>query len=307
MFDASMVVLIESNRFGATFSMFAIIGIIVVLVSIIGGYLLEHGNLHVLFQPAELVIIGGAAVGAFFISSPVRVIKLVAKEFPSIFKPAVVTKEICLELLLLLNGLFRKIRQEGLLSLEQDVNDPYNSGCFSGFNKVLARKDLVEFICDNLKAVVSSGSKPHELEEMMDLDIEARHSEALLSGSMVKNVGDGLPGLGIVAAVLGVVITMGKISEPPEVLGHSIGAALVGTFLGVLACYGFVGPMGNHLELRAKEDEALYALIKTAVLATVSGSPPLPALEVGRRAIPGEARPSMQELDEAIKEWGNKK
>ncbi len=287
--------------------MFVVIGIIIVVVSIVGGYLLEHGNMHVLFQPAELVIIGGAALGAFLISSPLKVIKLVTREFPSIFKPGTINREICLELLLLLNSLFRKIRQEGLLSLEQDVNDPQNSASFRGFDRVLARENLVEFICDNLRAVVSSGSKPHELEDMMDLDIEARQSEALLSGSMIKNVADGLPGLGIVAAVLGVVITVGKISEPPEVLGHSIGAALVGTFLGVLACYGFVGPMGTHLELRAKEDEALYALIKKAILATVSGAPPLSALEAGRRAIPGEARPSMQELDEAIKAWGNKK
>jgi chemotaxis protein MotA len=207
---------------------------------------------------------------------------------------------------LLLNLLFRKARQEGMLALEQDVNDPANSSCFAGFAKVMTRHELVEFICDNLKAAISSGSKPHELEEMMDMDIEARHSEALLPSAMVKNIGDGLPGLGIVAAVLGVVITVGKISEPPEVLGHSIGAALVGTFLGVLACYGFVGPFGTHLELRAKEEETLLTIIKTAILSTASGASPLSALEVGRRAIPGDARPSMQELDEAIKKWGSK-
>lgn len=286
--------------------MFAFIGIIIVVVSIAGGYLLEDGNLSVLFQPAEFVIIGGAAIGAFLLSSPTKVIRLVVKEFPAIFKASPASKEICLDLLLVLNNLFRKIRQEGMLALEQDVNDPHSSPSFAGFDKILARHDLVEFICDNFKAVISSGSKEHEMEEMMDIDIEARQADALLSGYMVKNTADGLPGLGIVAAVLGVVITMGKISEPPEVLGHSIGAALVGTFLGVLACYGFVGPMGTHLELRVKENEALFSLVKVALLAAVRGVPPLPALEAARRAIPGETRPSMQELDEALRIWANK-
>jgi chemotaxis protein MotA len=287
--------------------MFAIIGIVVVIGSIISGYMVEHGNLSVLFQPAEVVIIGGAALGSFFISSPAKVIKLVASNFGSIFKASTVDKETCIELLLLLNKLFRKARQEGMLALEQDVNDPANSDCFNEFHRVTANEALVEFICDNFKVAISSGMDPHELEDMMDLDIEARHSEAGLAGTTVKTMADSLPGLGIVAAVLGVVITMGKINEPPEVLGHSIGAALVGTFLGVLACYGFVGPMGSNLEQRAKDEEALFIVIKTAIAASVGGAAPVAALEYGRRAIPGKARPTIQELDEAIKTWGNQK
>lgn len=287
-------------------TMFVIIGIGVVIGAVIGGYLLEHGNLSVLFQPAEVVIIGGAALGSFLISAPAKVVKLVMKQVPTLLKPSVLEKDICIELLMVLNRLFRKARQEGMLALEQDVNDPAASNCFNEFQRIMAMHEVVEFICDNFKVAISAGADPHELDNMMELDMEARHSEEVVPSAMVKMVGDALPGLGIVAAVLGVVLTMGKINEPPEVLGHSIGAALVGTFLGVLACYGFVGPMGTNLELRAKDTAALLAISRTAIAATVKGAAPLAALEYGRRAIPGEARPSIQELDEALKQWATK-
>jgi chemotaxis protein MotA len=296
----------DSNDNRKDKTMFVIIGIAVVVVSIGGGYLLEHGNIHVLIQPAELLIIGGAALGSFLISAPPKVVKLVIKQFPGILKPSILNKEISIELLMLLNRLFRKARQEGMLALEADVNDPASSTCFNEFHSIMGMHELVEFICDNFKVAISAGTDPHELDNMMELDIEARHSEEAIPSAMIKMVGDALPGLGIVAAVLGVVITMGKINEPPEVLGHSIGAALVGTFLGVLACYGFVGPMGTNLELRAKDGAALFSIIRTAIAATVSGAAPLAALEYGRRAIPGDARPSIQELDEALKQWGSK-
>jgi chemotaxis protein MotA len=279
---------------------------VVVVIAVVGGYLMEHGNLGVLFQPAELVIIGGAALGSFLISSPLKVIKTVIKNSGSVFRASKVDKEICIELLMLLNQLFRKARREGMLSLEQDIGDPINSPCFSGFDRVLHHEELIEFICDNFKVAISYGIDPHELDNMMELDIEARQSESSLPGSMIAKVADSLPGLGIVAAVLGVVLTMGKISEPPEVLGHSIGAALVGTFLGILACYGFIGPMATHLELKAKENETLLVVIKTAVVASVTGAAPLVALEYGRRAIVGDVRPSIQELDEANKKWSGK-
>ena len=286
--------------------MFVIVGIVVVFASVIGGYLIGHGNLHVLFQPSELLIIGGAAIGAFLISSPPKVVKLVVKQFPTILKPSVLEKDICIELLMMLNRLFRKARQEGMLSLEQDVNDPHSSTCFNEFHRIMAMHEVLEFVCDNFKVAISAGADPNELDNMMELDMEARHSEEAIPSNMIKMVGDGLPGLGIVAAVLGVVLTMGKITEPPAVLGHHIGAALVGTFLGVLACYGFVGPMGTNLELRAKDSAALLSICRTAIAATIKGAAPLAALEYGRRAIPGEARPSIQELDEALKQWGTK-
>lgn len=286
--------------------MIAISGIVVVIVAILGGYLMEHGNVSVLFQPSELVIIGGAAIGSFLISAPAKVVRLVIKNFGSVFKSTAVDKATSLELLMLLDQLFRKVRREGMLSVEQDVNDPENSPCFNVFNRVMAREELIEFICDNFK-VALSGMDPHDLENIMELDIEARHSESDLPGTMLTKVADSLPGLGIVAAVLGVVLTMGKIDGPPAELGQSIGAALVGTFTGILMCYGFIGPMATNLELKARENESLLVVIKTAIVATVNGSAPQVALEYGRRAISGDGRPSIQELDEANKEWENKK
>jgi chemotaxis protein MotA len=286
--------------------MIAISGIVVVIVAILGGYLMEHGNVSVLFQPSELIIIGGAAIGSFLISAPAKVVRLVIKNFGSVFKSNAVDKAISLELLMLLDQLFRKVRREGMLSIEQDVNDPENSPCFNAFNRVMARDELIEFICDNFK-VALSGMDPHDMEDIMELDIEARHSESGIPGTMLTKVADSLPGLGIVAAVLGVVLTMGKINGPPAELGQSIGAALVGTFTGILMCYGFIGPMATNLELKARENETLLVVIKTAIVATVNGSAPQVALEYGRRAISGDGRPSIQELDEANKEWENKK
>jgi chemotaxis protein MotA len=286
--------------------MYVIIGIVTLLVGIIGGYLLEHGNLSVLWQPAELVIIGGAGLGAFFIMTPPKVVKAVFTGVMGVLKPSSVNKETCIELLVLLNVLFRKIRKEGLLALEADVNDPQASESFRDFKRVLANHHLMHFICDNFKVIISTNMSHHELDSLMDLDIEATHAEEALPASIVTKVADSLPALGIVAAVLGVVITMGKISEPPEVLGHSIGAALVGTFLGVLASYGFVGPIGTNMELKVQEEAALFTLVKTAIVSSVSGAAPQTAVEFGRRAIPGSARPSIGELEEAIKKWNPK-
>lgn len=278
---------------------------LVVMVAILGGYLMEHGNVSVLFQPAELLIICGAAVGSFLIAAPTKVVKLVIRNFGSVFKASVVDKTLSLELLMLLDQLFRKARREGMLSIEQDVNEPENSPCFNVFKKVLARKELIEFICDNFK-VALSGMDSHDLENIMELDIEARHTESGLPGTMLNKLADSLPGLGIVAAVLGVVLTMGKINGPPAELGQSIGAALVGTFTGILLCYGYVGPMATNLELKAQENETLLVVIKTAIVASVNGAAPPVALEYGRRAISGDGRPSIQELDEANKTWENK-
>lgn len=286
--------------------MFAIIGMVVVIGMIIAGYLMEHGNLHVLWQPAELVIIFGASFGSFLIMSPGRIVKVVLKNIANIFKNTGFDKQGYIELLVLLNELFRKIRKEGLLVLEADVNDPHNSASFKDFKRVMANHHVLEFICANFKVIISSNISHHDLENLMEIDMEASHHEAALPGEMVTKVADALPGLGIVAAVLGVVITMGMISEPPEVLGHSIGAALVGTFLGVLACYGFVGPIATNLEMQAKDEAVILTVIKAALVSSVSGAAPQTAVEYGRRAIPGDNRPSLTELEEAINQWSPK-
>lgn len=281
--------------------MFAIIGIVTVLGCVIGGYLMEQGNLSVLFQPAELVIIFGAAGGAFIIASPKKLLSLTIKAFIAIFTAKDHGKEAYLELLLLLNELFRKARREGLISVESHVNRPEESPIFTNYPGVMHDKTVLGFLCDNFKVYISTGMEPDALETLMETDLEAMHHESLDPSHAVNRTADSLPGLGIVAAVMGVVLTMGKISEPPEVLGHSIGAALVGTFLGVLMCYGFVGPLAANMEARAKEHHNVLNVIKTALLSTVGGGSPAVALEFARRAIPPNERPTFEELEEAMR------
>lgn len=281
--------------------MFAIIGSLLVAGSVIVGFMMEKGNPHVLFQPAELVIIFGAAIGSFFIASPPRVITAVIKKLGSILTSKSPDKKQYLELLLLLYQLYSKIRKEGLISIESDIEQPDNSPIFNKNNKILANRNLINFICDNLKIIISTNVIPHELENLMELETETYYHNAMQPSRSIAKVADALPGLGIVAAVLGVVLTMGKIDEPPSVLGHSIGAALVGTFLGVLMCYGFVGPLATNLEHQTKDDIVSFKVIRVALVAFVGGSPPQMAVEFGRRAIPGKERPTFEELENEIR------
>lgn len=281
--------------------MFVIIGIVVVLGSVIGGYLLEHGNIHLLFQPVELLIIGGAALGAFLISSPSKVVGLVTKNIPKVFSAKAASKAEFLEVLGVLNAIFTKMRKEGLIAIEGDIEKPEESPLFTKYPSILKNHHAVSFICDNLKVIISANVTPFELENIMDLEMEAHHHEAMIPAHAVAKISDGLPALGIVAAVLGVVLTMAKISEPPEVLGHSIGAALVGTFLGVLLSYGFVGPVATHLEHIAEEDGVLLQVIKIALVSFVGGAAPQIAVEYARRVIPSGAKPGFSELEDAMR------
>ncbi len=281
--------------------MFVIIGIVVVLAAVIGGYILEHGNLHVLFQPVELLIIGGAAVGAFLISSPSKVVGLFMKNISRVFSAKGASKSEFLEVLGLLSAIFTKMRKEGLIAIEGDIENPEQSPIFGKYPGILKNHHAVSFICDNLKVIISANVTPFELENIMELEMESHHKEAMMPAHSVAKIADGLPALGIVAAVLGVVLTMGKISEPPEVLGHSIGAALVGTFLGVLLSYGFVGPIGTHLEHIAEEDMVSLQVIKIALVSFVGGAAPQIAVEYARRVIPSGAKPSFAELEDAIR------
>ncbi len=281
--------------------MFLFVGILIVLGAVIGGYLMEQGNLAVIFQPAEIVIIFGAAMGSFFIASPSRVVKLVAGHLTSIFRHKTHVKEDYLALLGLLNTLFMKIRKDGLISIEADIESPSTSPIFSKYTAVLANQKAVDFICDNLKVIISTNMPTHEMENLMDVDIEAHQHESSIPSASIGKVADALPGFGIVAAVLGVVLTMNKIDQPPDVLGHSIGAALVGTFLGVLLCYGFVGPMATNLEHQAKEKETVFNVIKVAMVAFIGGSAPQLSVEFGRRAIPSKERPSFNELEDYLR------
>ncbi|MBF0608535.1 MAG: flagellar motor stator protein MotA [Candidatus Magnetobacterium sp. LHC-1] len=277
------------------------VGIAIVLIAVIGGYLMEHGNLALLINPAEFFIIGGSAFGAFVIATPKKVMFHTFDKLKHIFSEGTAHKEAYLELLSLLFLIFSKVRKEGLISIEQDVEDPSKSAVFTKYKSLFANKTALGFICDNLKVIITTSMPTHELDELLNIDIEANSHEEMLPAMSIQKVADALPGFGIVAAVLGVVLTMGKIDSPPAVLGHSIGAALVGTFLGVLMCYGFVGPIASNLELKAKEEEVYFHVIRVALVAFVGGAAPQMAVESGRRAIPNSERPTFSELEESIR------
>jgi len=262
---------------------------------------MEKGNLYVLLQPAELLIIFGAATGGFLISSPPRVVSSVVENISVVLRSSSQSKEMYLDLLSLLYQLFTKIRKEGLISIEADIETPQKSPVFTKYVTVLSNHHAINFICDNLKVIITTNVPPHELDSLMDLEIETDHQEAMVPSNSIAKVADALPGLGIVAAVLGVVLTMGKIDQPPSVLGHSIGAALVGTFLGVLMCYGFVGPMATNLEHNARQDIVYFQVIKIALVAFVGGAAPQMAVEFGRRAIPSKEKPTFDELETEVR------
>ncbi len=282
--------------------MLVIVGAAVVLGAVVGGYILEHGNLSVLFQPAEVVIIFGAALGALIIMSPMHVLKGVIKgAIKTITGGGSYSKRDYLETLLMLNEIFTKIRKEGLISIEQDVEDPENSAIFSKYPKFLKNHHALALLTDTLRTVMTTTISPYELEGILDNELETLHETEAGPVKSLTTVADSLPGLGIVAAVLGVVITMQKIKEPPEVLGHSIGAALVGTFMGVLMCYGFVGPLARRLESTINEEKEFLQMIKAGLVSFVAGAAPQIAVEFARRSIPPHLRPSFYELEEEIR------
>ena len=277
--------------------MLVILGAFVVLGTVLGGYAMEHGNFSVLIQPAELVIIGGAAVGALLIQAPPKVMKMVLKDLPKLMGSKTYGKADYLEALMLMSEIFFKIRREGLISIEQDVENPKDSAIFTKYPKFLKNHHALDFITDTLRTVMSTSISYHDLDALLDAEMDSHHEEALTSSKVIANVGDALPGLGIVAAVLGVVITMGKIDEPPAVLGHHVGAALVGTFLGILMSYGYVSPMAKNLEAIVSEEHQYMGVLKVILVAFVRGEAPQVAVEFGRRVIPGGSRPSFAEVE----------
>ena len=281
--------------------MFVFIGMAIVIGAVLGGYLMEEGNLSLLIQPAELIIIFGAAIGGFVIASPLKVIKAVQGGMMRIFINRIYSRVDYMDALVLLSEVFYKIRKEGLVSIESDLDAPDNSAIFKKYPNFIKNHHALDFLTDTLRTLTITDIEAHELGSLLDYEIEAHYEEALIPAKSIANVADSLPGLGIVAAVLGVVLTMKKISEPPEVLGHSIGAALVGTFLGVLLCYGFVGPMSRNLEAIANEDREFLTVVKAALLAFVNTPSPQVAIEFARRVVPGDLRPSFLVLETVIK------
>lgn len=276
------------------------IGFILVTFAVAGGYLMEQGNLHILFQPAEAVIIFGAAIGGFIIATPSHIIKLVKDGLGQAFKGRMYTKNDYIELLSLLYETLQKIGKEGLREIEKDVNNPEKCALFKKYPLVFNNPLAMTFLVDILRSIISTTLSAHELESLLDNELETVYEDVMASSKSVANVADALPGLGIVAAVLGVVITMQKMSEPPEVLGHSIGAAMVGTFLGVLMCYGFVGPLAKKLEYIAEEHRNFLDVIRVVFVSFTGGAHYMIATEFGRRVIPPNLRPTFDETERIL-------
>lgn len=283
--------------------MFAIIGILVVFGAVIGGYLMEHGNMRVLLQPAELLIIGGAACGTVLIANPLHILKRIAAGIMGAFKSSPFTKERYLASLKMMYDLLNKARREGLMSLENDVEDPEKSAVFSKNADFLHDHHIRDFVCDTLRMAVS-GTEAFDLDQLMELDMEVHHHNASQPISSLSTVADSLPGLGIVAAVLGVVVTMQALGGPPEEIGHKVAAALVGTFLGILLCYGLIGPISANMAKLADEEHAFLHVMRVLIISFLKGTAPIMAVEVARRAVPGHVRPSFQELEQLCRGGG---
>ena len=282
-----------------------IIGIVVVIVAIVGGYLMEHGNIRVLLQPAELLIIGGAAMGTLLVANPLHILKKIAGGVAGMFRGSKYSKQQYLENLKMLYQLFSRARKEGLMALESDSDNPEQSPVFSNYPNFLKDQHALQFVCDTIRMASAGGIEPFDMDQMMEIDMEVHHHDASIPVGAVSTMADSLPGLGIVAAVLGVVITMGALGGPPEQIGHKVAAALVGTFLGVLLCYGFVGPIAANIAKTTEEEHAFYHVLRLVIVSFIKGSPPSIAVEFGRRAIPGHLRPSFQEMEKYIKDRGD--
>ncbi len=285
--------------------MLVIVGIITVFATVIGGYILEGGHIMALYQPVEVLIIGGAAVGAMLVGNSMHVIKGMVSQLTAIFGSGY-TKQDYQDILVMMFEIFNIARKDGLIGLEAHVEHPEDSDIFKKYPKFLKNHHAVDFFADTMRVIISGAVQPTDLEDLMDNDIEALLEEELHPSHALNTVSDSLPGLGIVAAVLGIVITMGAIDGPPEEIGHKVGAALVGTFLGILACYGFVGPLAANMKFRINEDIQYIGCMKHALLSFNKGVAGVIAVEFARRTLFADVRPGFTELEEACNETKRK-
>ncbi len=281
--------------------MLVIVGAVIVTASLVIGYVMHHGDLLVLVQINEFIIIGGAAIGSMLIANPMDVIKKIIAGVIGTLKGSKVNKAAYLDLMKLLYEIFQFAKREGLIALEPHVEDPESSSILSQYPSFLSNHHAVEFLTDTLKVVLSGGVPAHDLEELMDIDIQALHEEESIPPASLTIVSDAFPGLGIVAAVLGVIITMQSISEGAETVGANVAAALVGTFLGILLSYGFVGPLAKNMEMNVKREAKYLEAIKAALLSFAKGAPAAVAIEYARRAIDPTNRPTFKEAEDAVK------
>jgi chemotaxis protein MotA len=281
-----------------------LVGVVIVFACVLGGFVMSGGQLLALWHPNELIVIGGAALGAFVISNPIKIIKKVFKDIGSLFKGPKFDKHLYMDGLGLMYDLLNKARKDGMISIEGHIEDPHASDIFGKYPKLLAQHHAIEFICDYFRLMLNGSLNAFELENLMDVELDTHHEEAGTPISAITRVADALPGFGIVAAVLGIVITMMSLAEGPEVIGHKVAAALVGTFLGILLAYGFVAPISAFLDHIAKDEAQFIKCLKTCLVASLQGYAPQIAVEFGRKAIFTSERPGFRELEEYIK--GNK-
>jgi chemotaxis protein MotA len=281
--------------------MFSIIGIVVVFGCIAAGYLMEHGNIKVLLQPAELLIIAGAALGTMLISNPVHTLKQMIGGLIGAFGSSKYGEKRYVDSLKMMYELLQKARKEGLVALETDIEDPDKSPLFTKYADFVKDHHAVAFVCDTMRMAVSGGVEVFDLDQMLDADMEVHHHEASEPVAALSTMADALPGLGIVAAVLGVVITMSALGGPPEEIGRKVASALVGTFLGILLCYGLVGPLAARMGKMADEQHAFMMVLRVTMIAFLKGVAPIMAVEIGRRTVPGHVRPSFKAVEEACR------
>ncbi len=282
--------------------MLVIVGYIVVAASVFGGFALAGGHLAALLQPVELLMIGGSAMGAFFVGNSMKTVKATLKALPSVLKGPKYNKKNYMELMALMYELLGKVRKEGLMSIENDVENPQESPVFAKYPIIASDHHVVEFMTDYLRVMVSGNLNAMEIENLMDVEIETHHHEVMVPSHVISKLGDAMPAFGIVAAVMGVVHTMESVGIPPAELGILIAHALVGTFLGILLAYGFVGPLGGLLEQKADEGTKMLQAIKVVLLANLNGYAPAMAVEFGRKVLNSTERPGFLELEAHVKQ-----
>ena len=281
--------------------MFVVVGTLVVLGCVLGGFLLSHGHILALWQPYELMIIAGGALGAFITANPPRIVKASIREAFALLKGPAYRKQDYVDLLSLLHAIFALIRKEGVLGLEAHIDDPASSSLFTQYPRLLNDHHMMEFITDCLRLISGGGMNPMELEMLLDAELETHHKQSEEPAHAITKIADALPGFGIVAAVLGIVTTMSSLNGDTSAIGEHVAGALVGTFLGILLCYGFLGPLAAAMEARVKEDGKAYECVKVALIANLRGYNPKVAVEFGRKVLTAEARPNFQDLEAHLK------
>ncbi len=281
--------------------MASIIGIVIVFGAILAGFLMEKGPVAVLLQPSEFIIIGGAALGTLIAANQAHVLKKIASSLIVVIRGSKFSKQHYLNSLRMMFHLFNKARKEGMVGIENDIEEPERSVLFSKYPAFYKDHHALCFVCDTMRMAITGGATPFDVDRMMELDLEVHHAGATDPADALATMADALPGLGIVAAVLGVVIAMSALGGPPEEIGKKVAAALVGTFLGVLMCYGLVGPLAARMSRLVDDELAYYHVLRVVMLSFIKGMSPILAIEMARRAIPEHVRPSFQEVEKACR------